>query len=49
MASPELRSVMHRMLTRAPEHRWPTAMMAREALARVPEAAGFQAASSGQT
>ena len=49
MASPELRDAMARMLDREPEHRWPTAAAARDALAAVPEAAGFQAASSGQT
>ena len=48
MASLELRNVMRRMLARVPDHRWPTAAAARDALGTVPEAAGFGAAHSGQ-
>ena len=49
IVSPELRDTMARMLEREPDRRWETAAAARDALAAVPEATGFQPAPSGQT
>ena len=49
IVSPELHDAIARMLDRDPDHRWPTAAAARDALALVPESTGFQPAPSGQT